>query len=551
MKALILFLLLLLLFLAPGVVFCQHRGMPIDGMENPAALVSGLGHVSHPVSTKNALAQKFFNQGLAYIYAFNHDEAVKAFKRAAELDPGLAMAYWGVALARGSNYNVNADKDQLKEAWENLQKAGQLAPKASASDRAYIQALSKRYSADENADQKQLSEYYTAAMKDLTKKYPNDLDAATLYAESMMNLRPWQLWTLDGQPAPGTLEIVAVLESVLKRNPNHIGANHYYIHAVEASPEPDKALPSARRIARLAPNAGHLVHMPSHIYIRTGDYTQAAKNNSEAIVADKNYMKKNGSENLYSTMYYNHNVHFLASSSAMIGRYADAIKAARELETNVTPMLKQMPMLQMFALYPTAVQVRFHKWEDILKLSAPPEDVKVKAAFWHFARGLAFAKTEKIDEAEKELSAMRDSVKTIPANIPYGYNSSADIMKVAENLLSGEIALTHGDKAKAIELLRAAAEAEDKINYDEPPDWDIPVREWLGNALLTAGNYSGAEAVYRDELEKHRHNGRALFGLMEALNKQKKTTEANKIKLEFTRQWAGADTKLIVADLYK
>ena len=544
MKILTLFILLLI----PGLVSGQHDHTHMPGT---AVLVPGLGNVNHPVSTKNALAQKFFNQGLAFIYAFNHDEAVKSFKRAAELDPSLAMAYWGVALARGSNYNMNADKEMLKEANENLKKAVDLAPKAYARDRAYIEALSKRYSTDKASDPQKLAEAYTAAMKDLSAKYPNDLDAATLYAESMMNLRPWQLWSLDGTPAPGTLEIVRVLESVLKRNPNHIGANHYYIHAVEASPDPDLALSSAHRLARLAPNAGHLVHMPSHIYIRTGDYDAAAKSNSAAIVVDKNYIRRSGGKNLYSMMYYNHNVHFLASANAMIGRYAGAMKAANELEANVAPMIKQMPILQMFGLYPMVVNIRFHKWDELLKVPTPPDEFKVKVAFWHFARGLAFAKTGKADEANKELRAMRESVKTVPADVPYGYNSSADIMNIAEKLLSGEIALSRGDKTRAVALLRESVVAADKINYDEPPDWDLPIREWLGSALLISGDYAGAEQVYRDELVKHHNNGRALFGLIEAVNKQGRASEARGIKLEFARAWARADTKLTVAEMYK
>jgi tetratricopeptide (TPR) repeat protein len=518
--------------------------------DKPAVLVTGLGNVNHPVSTKNAQAQKFFNQGLAYIFAFNHDESVKAFKRAAELDPKLAMAYWGIALARGSNYNVSADKAQLKEAWDNLQKANSLASKASAQERAYIHALSKRYSPDEAADQKKLGEAYTAAMKELGQKYPNDLDAATLYAESMMNLRPWQLWSLDGKPAEGTLEIVAMLEKVLKRNPNHIGANHYYIHAVEASPDPDRALPSAMRIAKLAPNAGHLVHMPSHIYIRTGNYNDAAKSNADAIIVDKNYIRQNGAENLYSMMYYNHNIHFLASSSVMLGRYGDAMKAARDLEKNVTPLLKQMPMLQMFVMYPLIVQVRFEKWDEIMKYPAQPKELKVNNAFWYMARGLALAKAGKSGEAEKELAAMRENITMLPPDIPFGNNASPEVIKVGETLLAGEIALSRGDKNRAVELLREAAALEDKVNYNEPPDWDIPTREFLGRALLIKGDYAEAEKVYRDELVKHRHNARALFGLGEALNKQKKFAEAKKVRLEFTKKWAGADTKLTVAGLY-
>src|SRR5688500_15112021 len=314
-------------------------------------LDTGLGNVDHPVTTKNPDAQKFFNQGLAYLFAFNHQEGVNSFKHAAELDPDLAMAYWGASLGLGANYNDPANPERFAQAYVYLQKALELAPKATEAERAYIKALSKRYSKDPDADKQKLAADYKAAMAELVKQYPDDLDAATLYAESLMNLRPWQLWTLDGKPAEGTLEIIAVLEGVLKRNPNHTGANHYYIHAVEAGPDPHRALAAARRLGGLAPNAGHLVHMPSHIYLLTGDYTDAAKSNELAIIADRNYIQRSGSSGVYPLMYYNHNIHMLAASHARNGNYAGALKSARELEANVRPNVKLMPMLEMFMPY--------------------------------------------------------------------------------------------------------------------------------------------------------------------------------------------------------
>lgn len=536
---------LFLLILVPFGAFAQHGHG--DMKMPPAAVIDpGVGKVDHPVSTKNESAQRFFNQGLAYMYAFNHDEAVKSFKRAADLDPNLAMAYWGVALARGSNYNLQADPNQLTEAYQNLKKAQVLAPKASAHDRAYIDALSKRYSADPAADQAALGKQYRLAMSGLVKTYPNDLDAATLYAESMMNLRPWQLWSLDGKPAEDTLEIVSVLESVLRRNPNHSGANHYYIHAVEASPNPERALPSARRIGMLAPTAGHLVHMPSHIYIRTGNYADAAKTNAQAIVVDQNYIKKNGPEGIYPMMYYNHNISFLSSVSAMSGRYAEAMRNARKLEANVAPALAEMPMLEAFAAYPLTTMVRFHKWSEIMKAPAPPANQKLTTAFWHMARGIAASETGNAADAKRELDFYRSSVQAVSADLVIGNNTAGPILRVAELLLSGEVALAAGDKAGGIKMLYDGVAAGDLLNYDEPPDWDLPVREWLGKALLKGGQYAEAEKVYRDELQKHRINGRALFGLAESLQKQKKTAEAGKIRLEFTRAWANADTKLTI-----
>ena len=541
-----LFFAILLLF--PVAVFGQHGHAPAKAPA-PVTLEAGLGDIDHPVSTNNPEAQKFFNQGLAYAYAFNHEEAVRSFKQAAQLDPQLAMAYWGVALALGSNYNVPADGPSLLEAFNNLQKAIALAPKASEHDRAYITALSKRYSSDINADQKKLAIDYKNAMGELSKNYPDDLDAATLYAESMMNLRPWKLWTLDGKPEEGTLEIVSVLEGVLRRNPNHSGANHYYIHAVEASTTAERALPSAARLGKVAPKAGHLVHMPSHVYIRTGDYYQAAQSNVDAIAVDREYMAKSGNKGLYPMMYYNHNVHFLAAASAMNGRYADSIKSARELEANVNPVIKAMPMLEMFLPYSLTSLTRFGKWDEILKEPKPDPSLKIVTAFWHFARGSAYAATKQIPKAEAELAALRAVDQTMTEQTRLFNNAATDVMKVAEFELEGKIALARGDKQAAYDLLTKAVAAEDATQYAEPADWDLPVREVLGGALLANGEYAKAEKVFRAEILRQPRNGRALFGLAESLRKQGKEGAAKSVQSEFEKAWQHADTKLTVESL--
>ncbi len=530
-----------------GATFGQHQH-PAEEMK-PAALVAGLGDVHHPISTASTEAQRFFNQGLAFIYAFNHDEAVRSFKRAAELDPQLAMAHWGVSLSLGSNYNLQADAAQQRAAYEALQKALALAPRASEHERAYIEALSKRYSSDAQADRQKLAVAYKSAMSELVKRYPDDLNAATLYAESMMNLRPWQLWSSDGKPAEGTEEIVSVLEGVLRRDPNHTGANHYYIHAVEASPNPERALPSASRLERLAPAAGHLVHMPSHIYVRTGDYVAAAQSNAEAIVADRLYIEKSGARGVYPMMYYNHNIHFLASAHGMNGRAADAIKAARELEANVKPHLKAMPMLEMFAPYSTITLVRFRRWDEILKEPQPAPELKFTTALWHFARGMAHAGTGQAANAESSLKALRDVAATVAADAPLGNSTARGVLQVAEQMLAGKIALARGDKQAAIEHLRKAVAAEDALNYNEPADWDIPARESLGGALLANNADAEAEKVFRAELAKHPRNGRALFGLIESLKRQGKKTSAQMVQREFDKAWEKADTKLSVEDL--
>jgi len=541
-------LLLVIILLVPNIIFGQHNNHG-SSEQKTAAMETGLGNVEHPVTTQIVEAQKFFNQGLAYAYAFNHEEAVRSFRRAAELDANLAMAHWGASLALGSNYNLQADANQLKEAYAHLLKAIALAPKASEHERDYINALAKRYSNDPNADRQKLAVEYKTAMSELVKKYPDDLDAATLYAESMMNLRPWQLWTADGKPAEGTLEIVAVLEGVLRRNPKHSGANHYYIHAIEASPNPERGLASAERLRSLAPKAGHLVHMPSHIYIRTGDYEDAAQSNADAIVADREYIQKSGAGGVYPMMYYNHNIHFLASANAMNGRFADALKTARELEDNISKHVKTMPMLEMFMPYRTVVLVRFQKWDELLNAPAPDAGLKITTAFWRFGRGMARAAKRQIAESENELKAFREISKTTPEVAPFGNSTARRVLAVADQTLAGKIAFGKGDGKTAIDILQKAVVAEDLVNYNEPPDWDIPTRELLGGVLLAGNNFVEAEKVFRAEIAKHPRNGRALFGLMESLKKQNKNSSANLVQREFEKAWTTADTKLTIESL--
>jgi len=541
-------LLFAILLLFPVMAFGQHGHTPAKAPA-PVTLVTGLGDINHPVTTNNPEAQKFFNQGLEYIYAFNHEEAIRSFKQAAQLDPQMAMAYWGMSLALGSNYNVPADGPALVQAYSNLQKAIELAPKVSEQDRAYINALSKRYSADVQADQHKLGVDYKNAMRQLAKDYPDDPDAATLYAESMMNLRPWHLWTLDGKPQEDTLEIVSVLEGVLRRYPNHSGANHYYIHTVEASTNAERALPSAARLGKIAPNAGHLVHMPSHVYIRTGDYYQAAQANVDAIAVDRDYMAKSGNNGLYPMIYYNHNVHFLAAASAANGRYADSIKSARDLEANVKPAVKAMPMLEMFYPYPLVSLTRFGKWEEILKEPKPDASLKITTGFWHFARGSAYAASKQTANAEAELAGLRAVDKSMTPEARLFNNAATDVMKVAELELEGKIAYLRGNKAAAVELLKKAVAAEDATSYAEPADWDMPVREVLGGVLLLNRDYAAAEKVFRDEIERRPRNGRALFGLAESLRRQGKEYAAKMVQTEFEKAWQFADTKLTVQSL--
>jgi tetratricopeptide (TPR) repeat protein len=544
--------LIIALFLVVAVgmsVFAQHAHHESTKSE-PAKLIPGAGNLNHTVSTKNAEAQKFFNQGLAFIYGFNHDEARRSFERAAQLDPQLAMAYWGIALAVGPNYNeAQVDLERVKSAHEAIQKARALAVNAPENERAYIEALAKRFTLDPKPDFKQLGTDYKNAMAELHKRYPDDLDAATLYADSLMNLTPWQLWTKDGKAAEYTTEIVSVLESVLKRDPNHIGANHLYIHAVEASKDPDRALPSAGRLGKLAPASGHLVHMPAHIYIRTGDYEASAKANEEAARVDLEYIKRSGARGMYPAMYYSHNLHFLVESYNRSGNYELANRSAKRLEANVRVHLKEMPMLEAFLPSVMFVQLRFGRWDEILKTPEPGKEMPITNALWRFARGAAFAGKGDLDNARRERDAFVQIAKDLPGETPFGLNTAAGIMKIAEHTLDARIASANGDSKTAIAFWRKAVVAQDELNYDEPPGWYYPIRESLGAALLRDGEAVEAEEVFRRDLENNPRNGRSLFGLAESLKKQGKTEAANAMRRRFETAWKNADTKLRIEDL--
>jgi len=515
----------------------------------PVVLMSGLGDLHHPVSTGNPEAQRFFDQGLRLIYAFNHDEAARSFRRAAELDSKLAMAWWGVALAVGPNYNLPVDADHEKIAVDAVAKAVALSAGAPQIERDYIQAITKRYSSAANPDYHQLDIAYSNAMRELSKKYPDDLDAATLFAESMMNLRPWKLWNADGTPSEGTPEIVATLEGVLSRDPKHIGAMHYYIHAVEASPHPERALPYADQLAALTPAAGHLVHMPSHIYIRTGNYDGARSSNVAAAAADESYLAATGVQGVYPMMYYSHNLHFEAIAAGMQGRCADAQAAAVKLMANVEPGLKAMPMLEAFMGIPLAMEVRCGRWDELLHLNEPAAQTSALKVFWYYSRGMALTARGRVAEAEtleKKLAAIeqatpRDEIFMEPIG-----NKSWQIFHIADDLLTARIATAKSDQAAAIARLRDAVANQDQLKYDEPPDWYFPARESLGGMLLRTGDTTGAEQVFRDDLQKNPRNPRSLFGLAEALKREGRDYEAGWVKHEFDTAWQGADVELSV-----
>jgi hypothetical protein len=509
-----------------------------------ATLMTGLGNHHHPVSTRNPEAQKFFDQGLRLLYAFNHDEAALSFARAAELDPDLAMAYWGMALVKGPNYNLSADDEQWKAAHATLEKALKLVVKAPQPERDYIDALAKRYSPDPKADRQQLLVAYKNAMGELARKYPDDLDAATLYAESAMNLRPWKLWNADGKPAEGTEEILGVLEGVLRRNPDHPGANHYYIHAIEASPHAERGLACAQRLPGLAPAAGHLVHMPAHIYIRVGDYAAAARCNEQAIAADQAYIKKFKVKGVYAMMYYPHNIHFLATAHCIQGRRAEAIKAADQLATEVAPHVKDMPMLEGFLVVQPIVLVRFRRWDDILAAELPDEKRQLTRTVWHFARALAYLGQGKLPGAERERQEFVQGNNALPKESMISqWNTAESVLAIAQLVLDAKIALSHQDRPKAVQLLREAAQREDALTYGEPPDWLLPARETLGAVLLRGGDAAEAEKVFRAGLLQYPRSGRCLLGLQESLKLEKKDYEAELIAQEFQAAWNNAADK--------
>jgi tetratricopeptide (TPR) repeat protein len=540
----------LLFIAAVGCGFGQHSHTPEANASGAAPLLSGLGHLHHAVTTSNPEAQRYFDQGLTLIYAFNHDEAARSFRYAAVIDPKCALAYWGVALAVGPNYNdPDIDLSREKAAVEAIQKALAVADKTTENEQGYIRALAKRYSTDPKADRKQLGLDYKQAMGELMRRFPDDLDAAVIYAESAMDLHPWQLWKPDGQPAEGTLEIVDVLRAVLVRAPDHIGANHYYIHATEASPNPELAAQSAERLKTLAPAAGHLVHMPAHTYIRVGDYHAASVANEKAAAADEEYLKKYNVTGMYPVMYYSHNLHFLAVTSSMEGNFSTAHGAAEKLVAGMQPYLKENPMAEWFVPTRTHVLVRFRRWAEIEKLPEPEKDLHLAHAFWLFARGMAFSATRVPEKAYADRLALISETQAIPAETPLGFNPAHQVLDIAVLMLDASIARSGHDYKLAAELLNRAAQAEDVLNYDEPPDWYLPPRESLGGLLFIDGRYAEAETVFRAELKAHPNNPRALFGLAECLAAQGKNEAAAKFRAEFEAGWKYADTKLTMADL--
>jgi tetratricopeptide (TPR) repeat protein len=511
-------------------------------------IFDGLGHVHHPVTTESTLAQRYFDQGLTFVYAFNHDEAAGSFKEAARRDPNMAMAYWGVALALGPNINLPEDPERGKEAYAAIQKAESLAAKCSPAERAYIDALAKRYAAD-GIENEALQKAYADAMRTVAHQYPDDPDAGALFAESMMDLHPWNLWTADGKPVEGTDEIVKTLEDVMAKYPDHVGANHYYIHAVEASPNPGRALPSADRLGALVPAAGHLVHMPSHIYIRTGEYEKSADANASAIKVDRIYIRERSPKGIYPLMYYPHNIQFLWASYMMEGNSKGAFKASHDLDAvayspEAIAMVRAMPMGEFLMTSRYFTEARFGNWNRILKEKAPAPDFTYITGIWHYARGLAFAAKGKIDQAGAEQKELDKIAAAMPDDRIVGFNSGKKLLQLGSATLAGEIAAAQGKHDEAIPHLRDAVAIQDALNYEEPPAWYYPVRETLGMELLADGKIPDAEQIFRDDLTRNPENGWSLNGLALCLHARNAAPdEVGSVEDRFKKAWAHADVK--------
>jgi tetratricopeptide (TPR) repeat protein len=520
------------------------RGAPNDRI---APLLEGIGELHRPVTTSSPETQRYFDQALTFTYAFNHVEAERSFQQAAQLDPGCAMAYWGQALALGPNINDSVpDAEREQKAYEAIQKALSLAGKASAKERAMIEALAARHSA--KPDRPALNKAYAEAMTKVARRYPDDPDIQVLYADALMNTMPWDYWLKGGEPKPETARILAALDGVMEKHPNHVGAHHFHIHAVEAA-EPDRAEASADKLGGLVPVAGHLVHMPGHIYIRVGRYEDAAEANRKAIRADEDYLSQCRAQGLYPLGYYPHNIHFLWAVLTMQGKGAEAIEAARKVASKHTHEDMQQPGFgfpHLLSAVPTFALVRFGKFDKVLAEPEPPESRQFARGVRHFARGMAFRAKGDVPAAESELAALQViAARPVLAELKvFDTNALSSLLEIADKMLAGEIDAAKGNFDKAEALLREAAGLEDGLLYSEPPDWPQPARHSLGAVLLEAGRPADAEKVYREDLTRHRNNGWALFGLMQSLRAQERVAEAKLIEKQFQKAWAEADVTL-------
>ncbi|MGH9380008.1 MAG: hypothetical protein ACRD2Z_05295 [Thermoanaerobaculia bacterium] len=510
-----------------------------------APLFQDLGSYSWPIDAAGELAQRYFDQGLILTYGFNHAEAVRAYREAQRLDPECAMCFWGEAYALGPNINLPMADDAVPQAFAASRRAIELA--ATAKERALAEALVERYAAEPVEDRAPLDAAFAAAMREVAREYPEDLDIQTLFAESLMTTMPWDYYQDDGSAKPETDEAVAVLESVLARSPNHAGAIHFYIHAVEPSAAPERAEAPADRLLRLVPGAGHLVHMPAHIYLRVGRYHDASKSNEMAAAADETYITQCRAQGFYPAAYYPHNVHFLWAVAAFEGRSEVSIEAARKVVTLIPEeMVADVPILE--ELLPTHLfgLARFGDWDAILEQPAPAPNYRYLTGIWHYTRGLARLGRDEIEPAEEELARLREIAELgdLKELVLVSGSSAAALLGIAVDDLAGRLAAARGDYDAAIDRLRDAAEAQDALPYTEPPPWYFPQREALGEVLLRAGRPAEAAAVYREQLELTPRNGWSLFGLARSLEAQGRQNDAVAVERRLRDAWALADVEL-------
>ncbi|MFZ2900347.1 MAG: hypothetical protein WA004_17080 [Saprospiraceae bacterium] len=536
----------------PPLAMCAIRGAEVDALAEitePVPFYEGLGELRFDITSNSAEAKRYFLQGYKLANAFNHLEAARSFRYAAQLDPECAMCYWGLAYALGPNYNATMDPAAVPMAYEAIGKARQLMGNTTPQEQAIIAATAKRYNDDPASDRAGLDEQYALALKDAWTQFPDDLNIGALYAEALMNLHPWDIWQRDGSPHPWTAEILQVLENILAKDPKNIVANHMYIHATEASNEPQKALISAKRLGGLAPGAGHLVHMPSHTYIRTGDYHLGSVANLEAILVDSAYLAMNHAGGPYPLAYFPHNYHFLAATAALEGNSAMAIEASIRMARQIDTVAMRDPALytlQHYRYVPLFTLVKFKKWDDILAFPKPAADLLYPITVWRYARGMAFLGKGDLEGARAELASlnlMKNDPQLKDITI-WAINHAGDIANIAANVLEGSLASREKNMDKAVELLRQAVAIEDQLKYNEPPDWFFSVRHELGNALLAAGRYQEAQEVFEADLKVFPKNGWALNGLTASLEGQKKSDEAKAARARFEEAWQYADVEL-------
>ena len=522
-------------------MFSPAQAAPDDQTDAPP-LFENLGSHHHPITTTSEQAQRYFDQGLRLVYAFNHEEAIRSFEAATQQDPQAAMPYWGIALALGPNINSVMEKKDERRAIEMVQKARRLADRATPGEQAYIEALIARYVSRKAAKRKGLDEAYAKAMRSVALRFPEDDDAATLFAEALMDLRPWDFWKSDGRPQPGTDEIVTTLEFVLARTPDHPGACHYYIHAVEASLQPERAIPCSDRLPGLMPGAGHLVHMPAHIYMRVGKYHEAVERNQQAVHVDEQYFASQHPTGEYADDYYRHNLHFLWASLAMEGRNGEAMKAARDLTATITEEeVRKDRGKELYLPTPIFSMIRFGRWEELLKEPAPPKGLRLMDGMWRLGRGLALVATGRLPGAEGEHVVLAGLTKQIRRDRTTEEKTERALLKIAERVLSGEIAARRQRYDDAIRLFEDAIKIEEALPYSEPPLWPLSVRHHMGTVLLLAGRPSEAETVFRADLLRYPDNGWVLIGLIQSLRAQQKNDQAAEAEERFKKAWAHAD----------